>query len=135
MKKALIAGTCVGIAVERDGRPGAKLDLLHVHAAARLSRGTRVLPRAPARPARGALSADEGGLEQFIRANGKNDPEALIKGVDNNIQRALSGLKSCQSEDFRLAQQAMDQLTEPENEAMVNGTLKIPRDPQLGSCG
>jgi hypothetical protein len=75
------------------------------------------------------------GLEQFIRANGKIDPEALIKGVDNNIRRALSGLKSCQSEDFRLAQQAMDQLTEPENEAMVTGTLKIPRDPQQGSCG
>jgi hypothetical protein len=29
----------------------------------------------------------------------------------------------------------MDQLTEPENEAMVTGTLKIPRDPQQGSCG
>ena len=75
------------------------------------------------------------GLEQFIRANGKNDPEALISGVDNNIKRALAGLKSCQSDDFRLAQQAMDQLTEPENEAMVTRTLKIPRDPQLGSCG
>lgn len=75
------------------------------------------------------------GLEQFIRANGKNDPEALIKGVDSNVQRAIAGLKSCQSEDFRLAQQAMDQLTEPENEKMVANTLKIPRDPQLGSCG
>jgi len=65
----------------------------------------------------------------------KNDPEALIKGVDNNIQRAISGLKSCQSDDFRLAQKAMDQLTEPEQETMVTNTLKIPRDPQQGSCG
>jgi hypothetical protein len=75
------------------------------------------------------------GMEAFIRKHGKNDPEALIKGVDSNIRRALAGLKSCQSDDFRLAQQAMDQLTEPENEKMVTETLKIPRDPQLGSCG
>jgi hypothetical protein len=75
------------------------------------------------------------GLEQFIRQNAKNDPEAMIKGVDNNIQRAIAGLKSCQSEDFRLAQKAMDQLTEPEQETMVTNTLKIPRDPQQGSCG
>jgi hypothetical protein len=75
------------------------------------------------------------GLEQFIRRNAKNDPEAMIKGVDNNIQRAIAGLKSCQSEDFRLAQKAMDQLTEPEQETMVTNTLKIPRDPQQGSCG
>jgi hypothetical protein len=75
------------------------------------------------------------GLEQFIRANAKNDPEAMIKGIDGNIQRALAGLKSCQSEDFKLAQQAMDQLTEPENETMVQRTIKIPRDPQQGTCG
>jgi len=75
------------------------------------------------------------GMEQFIRQHAKNDPEALIKGIDGNIQRALSGLKSCQSDDFRLAQQAMDQLTEPEQERMVANTLKIPRDPQQGTCG
>ena len=75
------------------------------------------------------------GLEQFIRQHAKNDPEAMIKRVDNNIQRAISGLKSCQSDDFRLAQKAMDQLTEPEQETMVTNTLKIPRDPQQGSCG
>ena len=75
------------------------------------------------------------GMEQFIRQHAKNDPEAMIKGIDSNIQRAISGLKSCQSEDFRLAQKAMDQLTEPENERMVANTLKIPRDPQLGTCG
>ena len=75
------------------------------------------------------------GLEQFIRQHAKNDPEAMIKGVDNNIQRAISGLKSCQSDDFRLAQKAMDQLTEPEQETMVTNTLKIPREPQQGSCG
>ena len=75
------------------------------------------------------------GMEQFIRQHAKNDPEALIKGIDTNIQRAITGLKSCQSEDFRLAQKAMDQLTEPEQETMVTNTLKIPRDPQQGSCG
>ena len=75
------------------------------------------------------------GMEGFIRQHGKNDPEALIKGIDSNIQRAIAGLKSCRSEDFRLAQQAMDQLTEPQNEKMVADTLKIPRDPQLGTCG
>jgi hypothetical protein len=75
------------------------------------------------------------GMEKFIREHAKNDPEALIKGIDSNIQRAISGLKSCQSDDFRLAQKAMDQLTEPENEKMVTNTLKIPRDPQQGTCG
>jgi hypothetical protein len=75
------------------------------------------------------------GMEQFIRSHAKNDPEAMIKGIDSNIQRAIAGLKSCQSDDFRLAQKAMDQLTEPENERMVANTLKIPRDPQQGTCG
>ena len=75
------------------------------------------------------------GMEQFIRQHAKNDPEGMIKGIDSNIQRAIAGLKSCQSDDFRLAQKAMDQLTEPENERMVANTLKIPRDPQLGTCG
>jgi hypothetical protein len=75
------------------------------------------------------------GMEQFIRQHAKNDPEAMIKGIDTNIQRAIAGLKSCQSDDFRLAQKAMDQLTEPENERMVTNTLKIPRDPQQGTCG
>jgi hypothetical protein len=75
------------------------------------------------------------GLEQFIRSHAKNDPEGMIKGVDNNVRRAIAGLKSCQSDDFRLAQKAMDQLTEPENEKMVSNTLKIPRDPQAGTCG
>jgi len=74
-------------------------------------------------------------LEQFIRMNGKNDPEALIKGIDGNISRALAGLKSCRSDDFSLARQAMDQLTTPANETMVRDTVKIPRDPQQGSCG
>lgn len=75
------------------------------------------------------------GMEQFIRQHAKNDPEGMIKGIDSNIQRAIAGLKSCQSDDFRLAQKAMDQLTEPENETMVTNTLKIPRDPQQGTCG
>jgi hypothetical protein len=91
------------------------------------------VPLPPQREAR--YQRMRAGLEQFIRANAKNDPEAMIKGIDSNIQRALAGLKSCQSDDFRLAQQAMDQLTEPENETMVAQTLKIPRDPQLGTCG
>ena len=74
-------------------------------------------------------------LEQFIRTNGKNNPEAMIAGIDDNIKRAIAGLKSCQSDDFSLARQAMDQLTTPGNETMVRDTVKIPRDPQQGSCG
>jgi len=74
-------------------------------------------------------------LEQFIRENGKNNPEALITGIDSNIKRALAGLKSCRSDDFSLARQAMDELTTPENETLVRETVKIPRDPQRGSCG
>ena len=75
------------------------------------------------------------GMEQFIRANGKNDPEMLIAGVETNIKRAIAGLPSCRSEDFRLAQQAMDKMTTEDNENLIRETLKIPRDPQLGSCG
>jgi hypothetical protein len=74
-------------------------------------------------------------MEQFIRANAKNDPEAMIGGIDDNIKRAIAGLKSCQSDDFKLARQAMDQLTAPSNEAQMRETVKIPRDPQRGSCG
>ena len=74
-------------------------------------------------------------LEQFIRTNGKNNPEAMIAGIDDNIKRAIAGLKSCRSDDFSLARQAMDQLTTPANETMVRDTVKIPRDPQQGSCG
>ena len=74
-------------------------------------------------------------LEQFIRTNGKNSPERMIAGIDDNIKRAIAGLKSCQSDDFSLARQAMDQLTTPGNETMVRDTVKIPRDPQQGSCG
>ena len=74
-------------------------------------------------------------MEQFIRANAKNDPEAMIAGIDDNIKRAIAGLKSCQADDFKLARQAMDQLTAPSNEAQMRETVKIPRDPQRGSCG
>ena len=74
-------------------------------------------------------------MEQFIRANAKNDPEAMIGGIDDNVKRAIAGLKSCQSDDFKLARQAMDQLTAPSNEAQMRETVKIPRDPQRGSCG
>jgi len=74
-------------------------------------------------------------MEQFIRSNAKNDPEAMIAGIDDNIKRAIAGLKSCKSDDFSLARQAMDQLTAPSNEAQMRETVKIPRDPQRGSCG
>jgi len=74
-------------------------------------------------------------MEQFIRANAKNDPEAMIGGIDDNVKRAIAGLKSCQSDDFKLARQAMDQLTAPSNEAQMRETVKIPRDPQRGGCG
>ena len=76
------------------------------------------------------------GLEQFIRTNAKQDPEQIISGVEtSNIKRALEGLKSCQSDDFKFARQAMDQVTTPDNEKMVQSTLTLPRDPMSGACG
>jgi len=74
-------------------------------------------------------------METFIRANAKRDPEAMIAGIANNEKRAIAGLSSCQSEDFKLARQAIDQLTDFSNERQVTETLKVPRDPQRGTCG
>ena len=74
-------------------------------------------------------------MEKFIRANGKNDPEAMIAGIADNEKRAIAGLASCQADDFKLARQAIDQLTDFSNEKTVSETLKVPRDPQRGSCG
>ena len=74
-------------------------------------------------------------LEQFIRTHAKNDPEKIISGIEtDNIKRALEGLKSCKSDDFKFAVQAMDQITTPAHEKMVQGTLGIPRDPMSGDC-
>lgn len=74
-------------------------------------------------------------LETFIRAHAKNDPEKIISGIEtDNIKRALAGLKSCQSDDFKFARQAMDQLTSPDHEKMIQGTLGIVRDPMSGDC-
>jgi len=76
------------------------------------------------------------GLEKFIRANAKNDPEKILSGIEtDNIKRALQGLKSCQSDDFKYAVQALDQITTPDHEKMVEGTLSLPRDPMAGDCG
>jgi hypothetical protein len=76
------------------------------------------------------------GLEKFIRTNAKNDPNKIISGIEtDNIKRALAGLKSCNSDDFRYAVQAMDQITTPDHEKMVEGTLALPRDPMVGDCG
>jgi hypothetical protein len=73
--------------------------------------------------------------EKFIRANAKNDPERIISGIEqNNIKRALQGLKSCQSDDFKYAIQAMDQLTTPDHEKLMQNTLTLPRDPMNGDC-
>jgi hypothetical protein len=75
------------------------------------------------------------GLEKFIRDNAKVDPERIISGIENNnIKRALAGLKSCQSDDFKYARQAMDQITTPDHEKLVVGTLSIKRDPMSGDC-
>jgi hypothetical protein len=74
-------------------------------------------------------------LEQFIRTHAKNDPEKIISGIEtDNIKRALEGLKSCKSDDFKFAVKAMDQITTPAHEKMVQGTLGIPRDPMSGDC-
>lgn len=76
------------------------------------------------------------GMEKFIHANAKNDPNAIISGIEtSNIQRALAGLKSCQSDDFKYAVQALDEITNPDHEKMVEGTLALPRDPMIGDCG
>ena len=74
-------------------------------------------------------------MEKFIRANAKNDAEKMIAGIADNEKRAIAGLSSCQSDDFKLARQAIDQLTDFSNEKTVTETLKVPRDPQRGSCG
>ena len=74
-------------------------------------------------------------LENFIRTHAKNDPDKIISGIEtNNIKRALAGLKSCKSDDFKFATQAMDQITTPAHEKMVQGTLGVPRDPMTGDC-
>ena len=91
------------------------------------------VPLAPDRDAR--YQRLRTGLEGFIRANAKNDPDKIISGVEtDNIKRALAGLKSCKSDDFKYAVQAMDQLTTPDHEKMIQGTLGIPRDPMSGDC-
>jgi hypothetical protein len=74
------------------------------------------------------------GLEQFIRKNARQNPQLIIDGIQDNIKRALAGLKSCNSDDFRAAVQAMDQITTEDHEKMVQGTLSYPRDPQVGDC-
>lgn len=135
MKKALIAGLALASLLSATAAQ-AQSSISCMYMLLRVYRAELEYCRVPLPAQREArYQRMRAGLEQFIRTNGKNDPEALIKEIDSNVQRALSGLKSCQSEDFRLAQQAMDQLTEPENERMVANTLKIPRDPQQGSCG
>ena len=74
-------------------------------------------------------------MEQFIRSHAKNDPEKILSGIEtDNIKRALAGLKSCKSDDFKFAVQAMDQMTTPAHEKMVQSTLGIPRDPMSGDC-
>jgi hypothetical protein len=76
------------------------------------------------------------GMEKFIHANAKNDPNKIISGIEtDNIKRALAGLKSCNSDDFKYAVQALDQVTTPDYEKMVEGTLSLPRDPMIGDCG
>src|SRR5579871_4629734 len=73
------------------------------------------------------------GMEKFIRANAKNDPNKILSGIENdNVKRALAGLKSCRSDDFRFAVQALDQITTPDHEKMVEGSLALPRDPMSG---
>lgn len=76
------------------------------------------------------------GMEKFIHTNAKNDPDKIISGIEkDNIPRALAGLKDCRSDDFKYAVQALDQITTPDHEKMVEGTLGLPRDPMIGDCG
>ena len=75
------------------------------------------------------------GMEKFIRENARNDPELMIAGIADNEKRAISLLKTCQSDDFKLARQAMDELLTPMNEQLVNENLSYKRNPQSGTCG
>ena len=76
------------------------------------------------------------GMEKFIHANAKNDPNKIISGIEkDNIPRALAGLKDCRSDDFKYAVQALDQITTPDYLKTVEGTLALPRDPMIGDCG
>jgi hypothetical protein len=76
-----------------------------------------------------------GVMEKFIRTHAKNDPEKILSNIETrNIKLALAGLKSCRSDDFKFAVQAMDQITTPDHEKMVMGTLSLARDPMLGNC-
>ncbi|HEX3484612.1 MAG TPA: hypothetical protein VHT51_06100 [Micropepsaceae bacterium] len=91
------------------------------------------VPLAPDRDAR--YQRMRASMEGFIRANAKNDPNKILSNVEtDNIKRALAGLKSCKSDDFKYAQQAMDQITTPDHEKMIQGTLGLPRDPMVGDC-
>jgi DNA gyrase/topoisomerase IV subunit B len=91
------------------------------------------VPLAPDRDAR--YERLKTGLENFIRSNAKQDPDKIFSNIENsNIKRALAGLKSCNSDDFKYAQQAMDKLTTPDNEKMVQSSLTIKRDPMTGDC-
>jgi hypothetical protein len=75
------------------------------------------------------------GLESFIRSNAKQDPNKIFSNIENsNIKRALAGLKSCKSDDFKYATQAMDKITTPDNEKLVQNSLTIKRDPMTGDC-
>jgi hypothetical protein len=75
------------------------------------------------------------GMERFIRANAKVNAEKLIAGIADKEKQAINGLKSCASDDFKLARQAIDQMTDFSNEKVVNDNLKFVRDPQTGTCG
>ena len=135
MKKAFVAGIALATVLGATAAE-AQSSISCMYMLLRVYRAELAYCRVPLpAPREARYQRMKTGLEQFIRQNAKNDPEAMIKGVDTNIQRAIAGLKSCQSDDFRPAQKAMDQLTEPEQETMVTNTLKIPRDPQQGSCG
>jgi len=75
------------------------------------------------------------GLENFIVANAKQDPQKILGNIESsNIKRALAGLKSCKSDDFKFAQQAMDKMTTADNEKLIQGTLSLKRDPMTGDC-
>ncbi len=75
------------------------------------------------------------GMETFIRSNAKQDPNKILSNIEtSNIKRALAGLKTCKSDDFKFAQQAMEKMTTADNEKLVQGTLTIKRDPMTGDC-
>ena len=76
------------------------------------------------------------GAGRTIQCFGEQLHERLVRcGIHRRRCHFDFQFVSCRSDDFKFSVQAMDQITTPDNEKMVQGTLSLKRDPMLGSCG